>query len=111
MFSLQGGEVHCIFSGGSLYLDCKKNETSEDAMDKLGGFFSNKYVIGFGIGVAASVIGYRAYKSKKLRKAVVKAVAQGIKLRDDAKHTINSIKEDAEDICAEAKENPAAAGA
>jgi predicted nuclease with TOPRIM domain len=79
-------------------------------MDKASGFFTNKYVIGFGIGVAASVIGYRAYKSKKLRKAVVKAVAQGIKLRDDAKHTLNSIKEDAEDICAEAKEQGPACG-
>jgi hypothetical protein len=73
-------------------------------MDKISGFFTSKYVIGFGVGVAASVLAYKAYKSKKLRKTLVKAVAQGIKLRDDAKHTLNSIKEDAEDLCAEAKE-------
>jgi hypothetical protein len=39
-----------------------------------------------------------------LRKAVVKAVARGIKLRDDAKTALDDIKEEAEDICAEAKE-------
>ncbi|MDR3160780.1 MAG: YtxH domain-containing protein [Spirochaetaceae bacterium] len=75
-------------------------------MDKVSAFFKNKYVIGFGIGVAASILGYNAYKSKKLRKAVVKAVACGIKLRDDAKTTLDGIKEEAEDICAEAREQP-----
>jgi hypothetical protein len=73
-------------------------------MDKISAFLKNKYVIGFGAGVAASILGYRAYKSKKLRKAVVKAVACGIKLRDDAKTALDDIKEEAEDICAEAKE-------
>jgi predicted nuclease with TOPRIM domain len=73
-------------------------------MAKVSAFFKNNYVIGFGVGVAASILGYKAYKSKKLRKAVVKAVACGIKLREDAKTTLDSIKEDAEDICAEAKE-------
>jgi hypothetical protein len=67
------------------------------------GFLKNKYVIGFGLGVTAAILGYRAYKSKKLRKAVVKAIARGMKLRDDAKFTMNTIKEDAEDLCAEAK--------
>jgi gas vesicle protein len=79
-------------------------------MDKLSGFFTSKYLIGFGAGVAAAVLAYRAYKSKKLRKVLVKAVAQGIKLRDDAKHTLNSIKEDAEDLCAEAKDQGPACG-
>jgi hypothetical protein len=44
----------------------KKNKKTEDGMDKLSGFFTSKYVIGFGAGGAALVIGYRAYKSKKL---------------------------------------------
>jgi TRAP-type mannitol/chloroaromatic compound transport system substrate-binding protein len=52
----------------------------------------------------------KAYKRKKLRKALVKVVAQGIKLRDDAKHTLNSIKEDAEDLYAEAKDQNSACG-
>jgi hypothetical protein len=73
-------------------------------MDRVSAFFKNKYVIGFGVGVAASVLGYKAYRSKKLRKAVVRAVACGIKLRDDAKTTLDGIKEEAEDICAEARE-------
>jgi predicted small secreted protein len=76
-------------------------------MEKLTAFFKNKYVIGFGAGLAAAIIGYKAYKSKKVRKAVVKVLAQGMKLRDDAKFAVNSIKEEAEDICAEAKEQNA----
>jgi hypothetical protein len=54
-------------------------------------------------------VGYRAYKSRKLRKALVKAVACGMKLRDDAKFAMNTMKEDAEDLCAEAKEQGAGA--
>jgi hypothetical protein len=73
-------------------------------------FFKNKYVIGFGAGLAAAVIGYKAYKSKKLRKAVVQAAAQGMKFREDVKVTLNNIKEDAEDICAEAKEKTGGSG-
>jgi predicted nuclease with TOPRIM domain len=72
-------------------------------------FLKNKYVIGFGAGLAAAIAGYRVYKSKKIRKALVKAVACGIKLREDAKYALNSIKEDAEDVCAEAKEQGSAA--
>jgi hypothetical protein len=71
------------------------------------GFFKNKYLIGFVLGVTAAIVGYKAYKSKKLRKALVRAVACGIKLRDDAKFAVNTIKEDAEDLCAEAKEGKA----
>jgi hypothetical protein len=73
------------------------------------GFLKNKYVIGFGLGVTAAIIGYRAYKSKKVRKTIVKAVACGMKLRDDAKYAMNTIKEDAEDIRAEAKDGGARA--
>jgi hypothetical protein len=42
-----------------------------------------------------------------MRKAVVKAVACGMKLREEAKFTLNNIKESAEDLCAEAKEKGA----
>jgi hypothetical protein len=77
-------------------------------MGKIAGFLKSGYGIGFGLGVAAAVLGYRAYKSKGVRKAVVKAVARGMKLRDDAKVALNTIKEDAEDLCAEAKEQGAA---
>jgi predicted nuclease with TOPRIM domain len=73
-------------------------------MEKTVGFFKNKYVIGFGLGLAAAIVGYKVYKSKKIRKAVVKAVACGMKMREDAKFALNTIKEEAEDICAEAKE-------
>jgi predicted small secreted protein len=78
-------------------------------MDKLKSFFTNKYVVGFGAGIAASIIVYRAYKSRRLRKAAVKILAQGMKIRDEAKFAVNTMKEEAEDLCAEAKEKNAAA--
>ncbi|MDR2314632.1 MAG: hypothetical protein LBE02_08885 [Spirochaetaceae bacterium] len=73
------------------------------------GFFKNKYVIGFGLGFAAALAAYRVYKSSKFRRTVVKAVACGMKLRDEAKFALNAIKEDAEDLCAEAKDGKAEA--
>jgi hypothetical protein len=73
-------------------------------MGKLAGFLKSKYVIGFGLGLAAAIIGCQACKNKKVRNAVVKAVARGMKLRDDAKFALNAIKEEAEDLRAEAKE-------
>jgi hypothetical protein len=79
-------------------------------METIKGFLKNKYVIGFGLGVTAALIGYRACKSKKLRKGLVKALACGMKLRDDARFTLNTIKEDAEDLRAETKEQEQEAG-
>ncbi|MDR2803671.1 MAG: hypothetical protein LBB22_05215 [Treponema sp.] len=76
-------------------------------MEKVTSFFKNKYVIGFGVGFAAAFIGYKAYKSKKVRKAVVKILARGMKLRDEARFAVSSIKEEAEDLCAETKEESA----
>ncbi|MDR1363131.1 MAG: hypothetical protein LBJ35_03665 [Spirochaetaceae bacterium] len=72
-------------------------------MKKLADFFTNKYVIGFGVGVAAAVIGCRAYKSKTVRNAAAKVLAHWMKLRDDAKFAVTKIKEEAEDLYAEAK--------
>jgi hypothetical protein len=71
-------------------------------------FLKNRYVIGFGAGVAASLIAYHACRSRKLRKVVVKALAHGMKLRDEVKFAASTIKEEAEDLCAEAKEKNAA---
>jgi hypothetical protein len=71
-------------------------------MAKIADFFKNKYVIGFGAGVAASVIGYQVLKSKTFKKAAVKTVAYGMKIREDAKCAVNEIKEEAEDVCASA---------
>lgn len=60
-------------------------------------------VIAFGCGVAATVIVGKVLKSKSVRNCTVKAVAKGLKIRDDAQHTLHEIKEEAEDIYAEAK--------
>ncbi|MDR1893089.1 MAG: hypothetical protein LBQ61_00140 [Spirochaetales bacterium] len=78
-------------------------------MAQLPHFLKNKYLLGFGAGLAAAFIGYRACKSQRVRKAVVKAMACGMKLREDVKFTLNTLKEDAEDLRAEAKERNAGA--
>jgi co-chaperonin GroES (HSP10) len=57
--------------------------------------------------VAAGLILPSAAKSQPARKAAVAAVAKGMLARDAAKEVIASVKEDAQDIYAEAK---AAAG-
>jgi hypothetical protein len=73
-------------------------------MKKITAFLTNKYVIGFGAGIAATIIGYNAYKSRKVRKAAANVMARWMKLRDDAKFAVTKIKEEAEDIYAEAME-------
>jgi hypothetical protein len=71
-------------------------------MKKITDFLTDKYVIGFGAGVAAAVIGCKVYKSKAFRKAAANILAQWMNLRDEAKFTVAKIKEEAEDIYAEA---------
>jgi hypothetical protein len=71
-------------------------------MKKISSFFTNKYVIGFGAGVAAAIIGCKAYKSKTVRKAAVNILTKWMKLRDEAKFAVTKIKEEAEDLYAEA---------
>ncbi|MDR2659550.1 MAG: DUF6110 family protein [Spirochaetaceae bacterium] len=78
-------------------------------MKKIVSFFTSKYFIGFGAGIIASIIGYKAYKSKKVRKCIVNMLAGIMKMRDEAKFTMNKIKEEAEDLCAEAKDQKSAA--
>jgi Tfp pilus assembly major pilin PilA len=73
-------------------------------MKKIGALFTSKYAIGFGVGIASVIIGYKAYKSKKVRKAIVNLLARIKKTRDDVKFAVASIKEEAEDLCAEATE-------
>lgn len=62
------------------------------------------HLIAFGCGVAATLIGAKVVKSKAARRCTVKAVAKGLQLRDDAQHALHGIKEEAEDIYAEAKQ-------
>ena len=69
-------------------LDCLKNE---------------KFLC-FAGGVLAATYGVKAVKSDKTRKACVKGLAKCIKLQYDAQETFKNMKEEAEDICCDAKQ-------
>lgn len=69
-------------------LDCLKNE---------------KFLC-FAGGVLAATCGVKAAKSEKTRKACVSGLAKCIKLRDDAQEALKNMKEEAEDICYDAKQ-------
>ena len=68
-------------------LDCLKNE-------KLLWFIG---------GVAAATYGVKVAKSPKTRKVCVNGIAKLMKLQNDAQVTLQNMKEEAEDICYDAK--------
>ena len=63
----------------------------------------NKTVLSFVGGIAATIAGAKFLKSDKARTMAVNSLASGMKLKDDAMATYETIKEDAKDICYEAK--------
>ncbi len=69
-------------------LDCLKNEKF-------------LYFVG---GALAATYGVKALKSEKTRKACVSGLAKCIKLQNDAQVTFKNMKEEAEDICYDAKQ-------
>lgn len=58
---------------------------------------------GFIGGILTATVGVSIAKSKPVRKLVVNALAKGMQLQEDTKLTLQTLKEEAEDICAEAK--------
>lgn len=54
-------------------------------------------------GALAATYGVKAAKSDKTRKACVSGLAKCIKLQRDAQETFMNMKEEAEDICHDAK--------
>ena len=60
--------------------------------------------IAFGCGVAVALVGGKVISSRCVRKAAVNVVAKGLQIKDEAQHQICAIKEEAEDIYAEAKQ-------
>jgi IMP cyclohydrolase len=54
-------------------------------------------------GVAAGTIGAKVLKSKAAKKLYVSTLANGIKLQQDAQQLFETMKEDAEDMCCEAR--------
>ena len=67
------------------------------------GFFKKATTLSFIGGAAVMAAGQKFCKSATARKIAVNTMASGMKVRDDAKAAYESIKEDAQDICAEAK--------
>ena len=65
---------------------------------------ANKWVA-FGVGVAAGVAAVSLAKSPAFKKACAAVVGKGLQLKDEAAAFAESVKEDAQDIVAEAKYN------
>ncbi len=55
-------------------------------------------------GVLAATYGVKAAKSEKTRKVCVNGLAKCIKLQNDAQETFKNMKEEAQDICYDAKQ-------
>ena len=67
-------------------------------------WYQNPKVLCFAGGVAAALVGAKVAKSPKTREL---CVAKGMKLQQDARVTLQNMKEDAQDLCAEAKQKAA----
>lgn len=68
---------------------------------------TNRKLLAYLGGIATATVGVSILKSAPVRKATVNIVAGGMKLRDDAMTTIETIKEDAQDVYAEARSKAA----
>ena len=66
--------------------------------------FSNKWVA-FGVGVAAGLVAASIIKTPAFRKACVAVAEKGLQLKQEAVAFVESVKEDAQDIAAEAAYN------
>ncbi|MDO4944542.1 MAG: DUF1490 domain-containing protein [Ruminococcus sp.] len=54
-------------------------------------------------GAAAVIVGKKIVKSKKTRQLAVTGLAKGMKLQSDAKELLQNMKDEAADICCDAK--------
>ncbi|MDR3287829.1 MAG: DUF6110 family protein [Peptococcaceae bacterium] len=71
----------------------------------------NKKVRTFAVGLAAGLALPLIVNSKTTRKVAVSGVAKGLKIKEDAQAALESIKEDAQDVYAEAKQQRTAGSA
>jgi hypothetical protein len=67
-------------------------------------YIQNKKLLSFIGGVAFATIGAKILKSDIVRKGAVKALAKGMKVQQDAMSAFESMKEEAQDLCYEAKQ-------
>ena len=70
-------------------------------------WYQNPKILCFADGVAAALVGAKVAKSPKTRELCVAGMAKGMKLQQDARVTLQNMKEDAQDLCAEAKQKAA----
>ena len=63
----------------------------------------NKKIAYFVGGIVTALVGTKILKSKKTRALCVSGLAKGMKLQKDAEAVFQSMKEDAQDICYDAK--------
>ena len=54
-------------------------------------------------GAAAVILGKKVVKAKKTRELAVTGLAKGMKLKSDAQSALRSMKDEASDICYDAK--------
>ena len=66
-------------------------------------YFKNDKVKFFAFGVLAATAGVKFLKSKVFRDGCVNVLASGMKVRDEASASLEKIREDAQDICFDAK--------
>ncbi|MEW9124479.1 MAG: DUF6110 family protein [Thermotaleaceae bacterium] len=66
-------------------------------------FLKNEKFLLFSAGVVTTLLGSKIQKSPKTRKVVVGAVAKCMQLQKDAQEAIINMKEEAQDICHDAK--------
>ena len=71
---------------------------------KISDCLKNEKFLCFVGGVLAATYGVKAVKSEKTRKVCVSGLAKCIKLGNDAQETFKNMKEEAEDICCDAKQ-------
>lgn len=68
-------------------------------------YVDKEHLIPFALGIGAAILGAKALKSNCVRKAAVNTVAKALVIRDEAAKTVAKMREEAEDIYAEAKEH------
>lgn len=65
--------------------------------------FKKENLLIFAGGIVTGIVGLKIAKTDKARKTVVKTIAQGMMTKDCVMEEYTNIREEADDICAEAK--------
>ena len=63
----------------------------------------NEKFLCFAGGILAATYGVKALKSDKTRKVCVNALAKGMTLQNEAREAFKNMKDEAEDICCDAR--------